>query len=474
MSVVTQTPPQPQKPAPAKETEIDGKAAGKPVPTGTPAPAQPAAKPAPAKPAAAPAAAAAKPAAKPDPAAQPPKAATVSPKAKPAPPAAAAAAAAQNLVSPPVTFAKMEKRHVLILASFVVTVLLPTIVAAWYLWAKAADQYVSTVAFSVRKEDASPSIEILGGITQLTGSGGATDTDILYDFLRSEDLVDRVDKAVDLRGKFSKAWPGDPVFAFNPDLPIEDLTRHWRRRVEVIYSNSTRLITMKVSAFTPEDAMEIAKAAFDESSRTINRLSDIGREDATKFARGELARARDRLANARQDITAFRMRTQIVDPAADLAGQMGVLNTLQAQLAESLIAHDTLSENARPDDPRMAQSRLKIDAIRARIEQERSRFGAGGEGPGGENYAQLMAEYEKLAADMEFAETTFRSALASYEASLAEAQRQSRYLAAHIEPKLAETSIKPERWSLLATVFGALLIGWSIMLLVYYSIRDRR
>lgn len=375
---------------------------------------------------------------------------------------------------PPAPKARIELRHKLILLSFLVVVFLPTLVSAWYLWVKAEDQYVSTVAFSIRKEEATPSVDILGGITQLTGNTTASDTDILYDFLQSEDIVSRIDQAIDLRGRFSKAWPGDPVFALDPSQPIEELARYWRRQVRVLYDTSTRLITLEVAAFTREDALEIAKATFEESSRTINRLSDIAREDATRFARNELAKAQARLTEARQELTAFRMRSQIVDPMADLAGQMGVLNSLQAQLAESLIGLDMLHENARPDDQRVIQAEQKINAIRGRIAEERAKFGTAGDGPGGENYAQLMAEYEKLAADMEFAETTYRSAQASYDASVAEAQRQSRYLAAHIEPKLAEASVAPARPWILGTIFAILLLSWAVMLLIYYSIRDRR
>lgn len=375
---------------------------------------------------------------------------------------------------PTVRPARMERRHKLILLSFLLIVGLPTLISAWYLWTRAEDQYISTVAFSVRKEDSAPSIDILGGITQLTGSATASDTDILYDFLRSEDIVARIDKAIDLRGRFSKAWPNDPVFALDPSKPIEDLAEYWRRQVRVLYDTSTRLITLEVAAFTREDAYEIARATFDESSRTINRLSDIAREDATRFASGELAKAQDRLTQRRQAMTAFRMRTQIVDPQADLSGQMGVLNSLQAQLAEQLIALDTLRNVARDGDHRITGAEQKIAAIRARIVDERAKLGAPGEGPTGESYAQLMAEYEKLVVDLEFAEATFRSAQATYDAAVAEALRQSRYLAAHIEPKMAESSLAPRRAWLLTCVFGVMLLGWAIMLLVYYSIRDRR
>ncbi len=375
---------------------------------------------------------------------------------------------------PPVQHARLKKRHKLIALSFLIIVVLPALISAWYLWARAEDQYVSTVAFSVRKEDSSASIDLLGGITQLTGSSGTTDTDILYDFLRSEEIVARIDREVDLRSRFSKAWPADPVFALSPTEPIERLALYWRRQVHVQYDTSTRLITIEVAAFTPEDAYTIARATFDESSRTINRLSDIAREDATRFARNELAKTQDRLTAARQDLTAFRMRTQIVDPMADLAGQMGVLNSLQAQLAESLISLDTLRDKAQPSDQRIIQTEQKITAIRTRIAEERAKFGAARVGESEESYALLVSEYEKLAANMEFAETAFRSAQASYDAAVAEAQRQSRYLAAHIEPRMAEISTKPNRFGLLAGVFGVMLLLWSILLLIYYSIRDRR
>ncbi|TRW98711.1 capsule biosynthesis protein [Paracoccus sp. M683] len=374
---------------------------------------------------------------------------------------------------PPVQTAAFERRHVVLALSFLLLVVLPTAISAWYLWTRAEDQYLSTIGFSVRKEDSAPTLDVLGGLTQITGNSSASDTDILYDFLRSEDIVSRIDAAVDLRGKFSKEWPNDPVFAYNPEGTIEDLTEHWQRRVKVLYDTTTQLITLRVSAYSAEDALEIAQATFEESSRTINRLSDIARDDATRFGREELIKAQERLTETRQALTAFRMETKIVDPAADLAGQMGILNTLQATLAEALIELDTLRENASESDQRVIQAEKRISAIRERINEERSKFGTN-DGPGGESYAQLVAEYERLASDLEFDRTAYLSAQASYDVAVAEARRQSRYLAAHIEPKLAEASLVPDRPKLLLIVFCSLLLGWSVLLLIYYSVRDRR
>lgn len=396
--------------------------------------------------------------------------------ARPGAKAVARPAQPQQPVRQPVNAAQPQKRHWLLLLSFVVVVIIPTLISAWYLWTRASDQYVSTVGFSVRKEDAgASSIDLLGGLAALGGGTvGASDTDILYQYIRSHDMVETVDNQLDIRKMFSRDWPYDFVFAYNPKGTIEDLTDYWQRQVQVYYDNSTGLITLNVSAFEPADSQKIAQTILAASNEKINQLSAIAREDAMRLATQELEKTRIALTTARQDMTAYRMRTQIVDPQADLAGQMGVITGLQSKLAEQMIQHDLLLDNAKPNDHRVTQSQQKLDALRNLITKERGKFGEEGQGPNGESYAQLVAEYEKLAVDREFAEGAYRSARIGYEAAMAEAQRQSRYLATHISPRSAEASTEPNRLRLLALMAGLLLIGWSIMTLVYYSIRDRK
>lgn len=412
---------------------------------------------------------------------KPSKAAPASPSGGKAPNPAAAdkkpqkPAPANKPVRPAVAPGGVPKRHRVLGFLFVLLVVLPTLLTTFYMWTRAQNQYVSTVSFSVRQEEAGSNVALMGGLAQLGVSGAsAADTDILYDFLQSEDLVARLDAGIDLQKRFSSAWPKDFVFAYDPSGTIENLTDYWQRQVQVLYDNQTKLITLRVPAFSPEDALIIAEAAFEESSRTINRLSDIARQDATRHAGDELLKSQNRLTEVRQAMTAFRIRTQIVDPIADLEGQMGVLTSLQSQLAQALVALDTLLVSAQESDPRVEQAHSKIDAIEKRIAEERAKFSDTSPGGGGESYAYLMSEYEKLAADLEFAQVSYRSAQANYDLAVAEGQRQSRYLAAHITPRLAQTSTAPDRILVIASVFGVLLLGWSIMLLVYYSVRDRR
>lgn len=360
----------------------------------------------------------------------------------------------------------------MLLASLFLLVILPSTLWAAYLWTRAADQYVSTVGFSVRREEATPAIDMLGGIFGRSSSGTASDTDILYEFIRSPDLVQRTDRTLDIRQMFSRHWPRDFVFAFDPDGTIEDLTDYWRRQVRIYYDESSGIITVRVRAFTPQDAQAIARTVFTESERVVNGLSEQARLDATRLAEAELEKTRIVLTEARQAMTAFRVRTRIVDPTVDIGAQMTVMTALQSQLAEAQVALDTLRQNARAGDHRVTQAELRIESLRNQIEQERDKFG--GHSPQGANYAEMMADYERLRVDLEFAEGSYHAARVAYESTLQAAIRQTRYLAAHITPTLAERSQEPSRPWLLALGAGLAFLLWSIMILIYYSVRDRR
>jgi len=375
-------------------------------------------------------------------------------------------------VPPTAQPAQVKRRHWGVLLYFCAFVLLPTALSGWYLYNRAADQYPSTIGFSVRAEENGAAIEILGGLTDLSSSSGK-DTDILFEFIQSQQLVQQIDAKLDLHEIYTKV-ENDPIFSLKPDSPIEDLVDYWHRMVKVFYDGGTGLIEIRVLAFDPQDAQNIGRAIFEESSKLINELSAISRDDATRYAREELDRAVERLKQAREAITAFRLRTQIVDPNADVQTQMGLLGTLQTQLAEALIELELLRETTRDGDPRVAQAVRRIGVIRNQIELERRKFGVGGQGPGGEDYASVFAEYERLTVDREFAEQAYTVSLSNYDAALSEAQRKSRYLAAYIQPTLAETSKYPQRLILLGLVGLFLTMIWAIMVLIYYSVRDRR
>ncbi|WP_299151800.1 capsule biosynthesis protein [uncultured Tateyamaria sp.] len=389
---------------------------------------------------------------------------------RPARPVVVPAAGAR--VAPPAKRAKRRKRHWAVIFSFFFCVVGPSAAVGWYLWERAADQYASTVGFSVRTEEVSSAIELLGGITELSGSS-SSDTDILYEFIQSQRLVADIDAEIDLRGMWSKPTQ-DPVFSYKAPGTIEDLQSHWQRMVRVSYDSGTGLINVRALAFDPEDAQAISNAIYQKSQQMINALSDIARSDSIEFARVELDRSVEQLKIARAAVTAYRNRTQIVDPSQAVGTQTALIGNLEQQLATALIDLDLLLQTTREQDPRTVQARLRVQVIEERIAEERRKLGIGDGADNQAAFADLVGEFESLHVDREFAENSYTGALAAFEAAQAEARRQSRYLAAHVLPTRAEQAKFPQRDVLLAifTLFAFLI--WGIAVLVIYALRDRR
>jgi capsular polysaccharide transport system permease protein len=392
------------------------------------------------------------------------------PRARPGP-APAPVVEVQPIASP----ARMKRRHWGLILSFLVLVLAPLAAAVAYLWIEARDQYLSTTGFTVRSQESGGASELLGGLAQFAGGSVASDSDILYEFIQSQEMVEAVNAKVDLRAHYSQPWPQDWAFSLWPDASVEDLVWYWHRIVGISYDGGTGLIEVTAVAFDPATAQEITTAILSESQDRINVLNTQAREDALRYARDDLDQAIARLKEAREALTRFRTRTRIVDPEADIQGRMGVMNNLQQQLAEALIEYDLLRGTTNANDPRLTKAQQRIDVIRERIQIERATFTSDNTDTGavGEDYPTLIAEYESLTVDREYAEQTYRAALTALEVARDDAARQSRYLATYITPTLAQDSEYPRRFVLAALAGLFLLLSWSILALVYYSIRDR-
>lgn len=370
----------------------------------------------------------------------------------------------------PVRPAKMRLRHFGILLSLVIMVFAPLGLSCWYLWTHAVDQYESRVGFAVRAEGQVTTPDLFGGILGSTGGSTSEDMHILSEYIVSQEIVELIDAKLNLREKYSR-YPADQIYSFDSSGTIEDLVAYWQRMVVVDYNSTTGLMELTVYAFTPEDAQEISAAVLEQSSKIINNLSAIALEDSTRYARENLDAARTRATEARAALAEFRVVNKVADPTAAVASQMGVVSSLQQQLAAALVELDLIRAGSKANDPRIVQIERRITIIESRIDQERSNMGVG---DGGAGFAEILSEYERLTVEKTFAEQTYLAALSGYDGAMSKASQQSRYLANYVEPTLAEASTAPVR-PLVALVVGLIAFFiWASAVLIYYALRDRR
>ena len=384
-------------------------------------------------------------------------------------------AAAVVQVQPIAQPARMKQRHWGLVFSFLALVLAPLAGVVFYLWTYAEDQYISTTGFTVRSQEGSSSTEILAPLAQFTGGTTASDSDILYEFIQSQEMVEAVNAKIDLRAHYSQPWSDDWAFALWPDASIEELVWYWHRIIGISYDSGTGLIEVTALAFDPETAQAVAGEILRESQDRINDLNNQAREDALRYARDDLDEAVAELKAAREALTRFRTRTRIVDPETDIQVRTGVMQNLQDQLAKALVEMDLLRVTSAENDPRLTKAQQRIDVISERILKERETFAGENTDTGavGEDYPTLIAEFESLTVDREYAEQVYTTALTALSAARNDAARQSRYLATYIAPTQAQSSEYPRRYVLSALAGLFLVLTWAILSLIYYSIRDR-
>lgn len=459
--------------APATQTATTDQpaTAAQPAPAAAPAAPTPAAQP---PVAATQPAAAAQPAPTPAPAAAPtPPSAVVPIPARPALPQAAPPQPAAPPLTPVAGRARVRRRHRGLFLSIALVILLPLALTALYLFGMARDQYASLTGFTIRQEETSSASDLMGGLAHVFGGGSPGNADLLFEYVQSQEIVERIDARFDLMGHYTADWPADPVYSLWPTATIEDLVWFWGRMVNVTYDKSSGMMLAEVRARDPQSAQTIARMIVEESEVMINRLNETARRDTTRNAEADLDAAVARLRVAREALAEFRVRTQIVDPQADIQGRLGVLNNLQQQLAEALIDHDLLLQTSEASDPRVRQAQRRIDVVRNRITEERRTFAEQDVTVDQTEYPRLIAQYESLLVDQGFAETTYQAALMALDAARSNATRQSLYLASFIQPTFAQRAAYPDRVVILALAAFFLTLLWSVLALIYYSLRDR-
>ncbi|MDG2340119.1 MAG: hypothetical protein P8L32_02845, partial [Paracoccaceae bacterium] len=196
----------------------------------------------------------------------------------------------------------------------------------------------------------------------------------------------------------------------------------------------------------------------------LARVTANMRKEATRLANVEVTLAESRLRSARTNLTEFRVKSQIVDPTADLERRMSLIGQLEGQLVEAKVALSMLIETSMASDSRRVQAEKRISAIANLLDIEGRKISLADTG-----YAQVATRFEALSLEIEYAQAHYLAARSSLDLAVAQAQRNSRYLAVHVQPTLPDVSEYPNRWRELLVIAAGLVVGWGIITLLVYD-----
>ncbi|MBV8888113.1 MAG: hypothetical protein JO305_00415 [Alphaproteobacteria bacterium] len=357
------------------------------------------------------------------------------------------------------------------LIGFVLIVIVPVCGAAVYLFGIAADQYVAEFRFALRSAAPAP-VEPAAALwhAAAASSQASLDAAAVVQFIESRAIIDELDPQLDLRSLFSRPEADWPARLSLP-VSIEELVRYWRSQVEA-YDAADGTVIVRVRAFTPQDALAIARGIAGASEKLVNTLSERAREDTLRHAQEDVADSERRLQAALGKIREFRDRQGVIDPAKTAEASSTLVARVRDELLRARAERATLKTYMRDDAPSLKVLDARIRALEAQSHAVAGELTASDSKATPAPLSKVMGTYEELEGEKRFAETAYQHALEALDRSRGEADRQQIYLASFVPPSLPEEALYPRRLRSVGIVALVAFALWAVGCLVLQSVRD--
>jgi len=365
--------------------------------------------------------------------------------------------------------------------SFIFMVLIPATLATIYYVLLASPQYQVESQFSVRSASQS-SIATMG--LPMIGGGGAQSQDsyIVTSYIESLQLIRDVQQelGIDLRQFYTRDHI-DWLYRVDPSMPLEKFTGYWRDMTDVSFNATTGNTTLYIYAFSAEDSKAIADAVLKVSEKLVNDLSESNRQQVMQVASKQVDRSEERLRKVQGEVRKLRETEKVLTPES-VGGQLNQqIVAVQSQLTSTQTRFNALLKEVDKNAPQARSMKRTIDSLEAQLLELQSQLDATASkstdpskarDPSKQNVAEVLNKFEELTVEQGFATQAYTTALAAFETSIAEAQKQERYFATFVSPTRPEIALYPLRWLDSFIAFLVLLAVWLVSQFLYRSFRD--
>lgn len=350
---------------------------------------------------------------------------------------------------------------------FLLVVVAPTLLTAIYYVFIASPRYVSEAQFIVRTADQQQPSSFGVALQGVGLSSAATDSFAVHRYIESRDGLRDLQRMMnmprvlgergDVFSRFPRPWEG---------RSFEDLYKGFLRFVVVGYDSTTGISTVRVEAFSGEDARDMTVGLLSGGEKLINQLNRRAEADAVEETETTLREAEARVSLAQQQLTAFRNREGVIDPGRTAAEGVSMLGDLLTTLATLRAERAQLAADA-PNSPQLQALDSRIRAFASQIETERSKLAGDAN-----SLAQKIGLYEGLVQEREFANRALMTASLAHENAQLDARRKQLYLERIVAPNLPDKPTEPKRFLAILTVLLSTLVAYGIGWLIWAGVRE--
>lgn len=362
-----------------------------------------------------------------------------------------------------------RRRKWRVLRWFAGIVALPTLLTFCYYFFLATPVYSSETEFTYQTYRGQTSLA--SGLVQSVSGTSQTNTidlgTIIYEYIRSPALAEKLATSLDLRKRFSDDKI-DWWARLNPKASRERFLDYYRSMVHVSLGLGGYL-DVKVDAFDPAFAQNLARAIVTAADQMIDDLTSRERKNELQFAEAELSRQESRVKTARLALTQFQNQHGDQDPNRAATQIGGIVGTLEGELtsARTQLANNLASLS--PTSPIITQLKLNIASLETQLKDQQQRLATEQNGQKSP-FSEILNQYSGIQLEQEFSKNAYMGAQQGVVVARANVATKQNYMIDFAPPsqpdqkswgRLIEATVTVFLSSLILFVFGGLVLGAS-------------
>jgi len=360
---------------------------------------------------------------------------------------------------------KFLKKHYL----FILIVVLPIFILIFYYSLIASDKFVSESKITIKQTGQQPTFFNLS----LFSFGNPTareDAMYLQEYILSYDMLDYLERKLSLK-KIYQNKKIDFIQRLSSDATHEEFLEYYQKHiVDVYFDDASSILTIKVYAFTPEDAKKINEAILEQCERYINGVSHKIAKEQMNFIEQELSYANEKMQTSKNNLIKFQNIYKVIDPTQEAQAAVSLVSQLDAQLATQEAQLKNLLTYLSEDSFQVQALKSQIKALKEQREIEKSKIVGGGDS----KLNKIAAEYLNHKLDVDFSTDVYKATLGALETTRVEASRKLKNLVIIASPNLPDEALYPKKTYNTALATLLLLIFYGILKIIIGVIKEHR
>lgn len=359
---------------------------------------------------------------------------------------------------------------------FVIFVIIPTLLAFIYIAFIQSRQYVAESKFVIRaatEPKASGVTDTLTVLSKISGGSSGTkstaqDGFIVADYIRGRTIVSDIGGKDFMRQLFSRPAI-DYASRLSDTSSMEDMWKYWNQHVSATLDTISGVVTLRVRAYSPQDALVVNENILKLCETLINTMSDRSRNDAVKRAENEIDLASKKLVEAKKQLLEFRNRNVLIDPATKalaIGDMIGKLTIKRIEVQNNLSA---LSSSLSAESPSQRLLTNQLNVLNKQIDDLKGELTGSADSP---RVSAEIGEFEQLKLTEIFTQRMYQIAQTSFEKARQEAAKQQLFLVTIVKPLMPEEPLIPQVGVDTFLFFSLVLIFYGIASLLIASVRD--